>query len=134
MLIIFQRPENREELFNLRHAKAQNVVERIFGIIKKRWDILTRPPRYDMDIQAHIPPALCALHNFIMKYNPTDVEEYLDDLWPTDLNCGIWDSSMGNLAEDRVDHTERNQANAFRDQIAQQMWDQYQQYLHEHPE
>jgi hypothetical protein len=31
-----QRPRNKEELFNLRHASLRNVVERIFGIVKKK--------------------------------------------------------------------------------------------------
>ncbi|KAF7318617.1 DDE Tnp4 domain-containing protein [Mycena chlorophos] len=30
-----RRPQTREELFNLRHAQARNVIERIFGVIKK---------------------------------------------------------------------------------------------------
>ena len=35
------RLANHEELFNLRHASARNVVERVFGVLKKRWGILT---------------------------------------------------------------------------------------------
>ena len=31
------RPANREELYNLRHSSARNVVERIFGILKRRY-------------------------------------------------------------------------------------------------
>ncbi|KAF4616740.1 hypothetical protein D9613_008850 [Agrocybe pediades] len=61
------RPANPQELFNLRHAQARNIIERIFGVLKKRWDILNRPPQFSMDIQAKIPPALAAVHNFIME-------------------------------------------------------------------
>src|SRR5882757_1663520 len=68
-------PANREELFNLRHASARNVVERIFGALKKRFNILTHPPEYDMDIQARVPPATAALHNFIFEHDPEEVEE-----------------------------------------------------------
>ncbi|KAJ8522016.1 hypothetical protein ONZ45_g1366 [Pleurotus djamor] len=67
------RPVNREELFNLRHASARNVIERIFGVIKKRWNILNHAPEYSMDIQAHIPPASASIHNFIMEYDPDDI-------------------------------------------------------------
>ncbi len=35
-----RKPQNREELFNLRHSSLRNVVERIFGILKKRFPLL----------------------------------------------------------------------------------------------
>ncbi|KAG1816022.1 uncharacterized protein BJ212DRAFT_1272427, partial [Suillus subaureus] len=35
-------------------------------------------PEYKMDVQAHIPVALCALHNFIHRYNPTMFDEDYD--------------------------------------------------------
>jgi hypothetical protein len=46
------RPRNKEELFNLRHAQARNVIEHIFGVIKKRWVILVLPSKFDMGLQA----------------------------------------------------------------------------------
>ena len=60
-------PRNAKELFNLRHASARNVVERIFGILKRRFQILQLLPEYAMEIQSLIPPALAALHNFIRQ-------------------------------------------------------------------
>ncbi|DBA05218.1 TPA: hypothetical protein N0F65_005068 [Lagenidium giganteum] len=36
------RPQNLNELFNLRHAKARNAVERVIGILKRRVAILQR--------------------------------------------------------------------------------------------
>ncbi|XP_057779708.1 uncharacterized protein LOC130998293 [Salvia miltiorrhiza] len=33
------RPQNKEELFNLRHSKARNAIERAFGILKMRWNL-----------------------------------------------------------------------------------------------
>ena len=51
-------PQNKEELFNLRHAQARNVIERIFGVLKKRFRILLIGPEYDITIQAQIPAAL----------------------------------------------------------------------------
>ena len=55
----------KEKLFNLRHASAHNVIECIFGMLKCRFWILHLAPEYSMDIQAHIPAALAAVHNFI---------------------------------------------------------------------
>lgn len=77
---MYHRPANKEELFNLRHAQARNVIERIFGVLKKHWDILNRAPQYDMDIQACIPARLGAVHNFIMDHDKTDIQQYLHDL------------------------------------------------------
>ena len=36
------KPVNKEELFNLRHARLCNIIERIFGIFKWRFNIFTK--------------------------------------------------------------------------------------------
>ena len=54
---------------------ACNVIERIFGVLKQRFRILQLPPEYDISIQALIPSALAALHNFIQRYNPDEIGE-----------------------------------------------------------
>lgn len=41
-------PQNYKELFNLRHASARNVIERSFGVLKKRWSILRTPSFFDI--------------------------------------------------------------------------------------
>jgi hypothetical protein len=128
-------PANREELFNLRHASARNVVERIFGALKKRFSILTRAPEYDMSIQARIPPSCAALHNFILKNDPTEVNEI--------ANSSEGDPNPGNLPPQRTfgilargppNTAERARAKAKRNEIAQAMWDSYQIVLAERGE
>jgi hypothetical protein len=50
-------PEDRlddEEYFNKVHVKLRNVVERTFGILKKRWQILDLVPLYDRGKQIQI--------------------------------------------------------------------------------
>ena len=32
-----KKPENYRELFNLRHASLRNVIERIFGVLKRKY-------------------------------------------------------------------------------------------------
>ena len=59
------RPQTPQELFNLRHAKARNVIERVFGVLKKRFPVLTSPAPYSIDFQRDIVIALCTVHNFI---------------------------------------------------------------------
>jgi hypothetical protein len=114
------RPENKEELFNLRHSSARNVIERIFGILKQRFEILQRTPRYDMKHQARIPPALCAIHNFIHRYDRTDIPD-------TDIDFPLEDcqADTGSLAICPPTHESRERAAMRRDMIAQAMWDGY---------
>jgi len=116
---------NPQELFNLRHASARNIIERIFGILKRRFRILQLPPEYDMNTQAQIPAALAALHNFIRQYDPDEVHMYEDD---QSLDFQIGDpKSAGELG--RVTPNERARANDRRDKIADGIWQQHQHCL-----
>ena len=56
-------PISPKELFNLCHAHARNAVERTYGIVKSKWQILKEIPRFDADIQARIILAACIMHN-----------------------------------------------------------------------
>jgi hypothetical protein len=78
-LLMHYRPANPKELYNLCHSSARNVVERVFGVIKHQWTILTRPLHYDMNVQAKIPSALVALHNFILEHNKADLDRWIID-------------------------------------------------------
>lgn len=120
-------PTTCEELFNLRHAQARNVIERIFGIIKKRWDILNHPPHFDMSVQARIPPACAALHNFILKHDPCDVDDLIVAHGEPETGGGVED--FGTLAQGHVTRQEKLRAEALRDRIAQEMWDSYEDLL-----
>lgn len=115
------RPQNSKEIYNLRHAQARNVIERIFGILKKRFVILVHPPEYSMSTQARIPPALCAVHNFIRSFDPKEIEEFTtEDL--IDADAG---ESRGDLAEGPAGRAERQKATEDRDSIADAMWRDY---------
>lgn len=118
------RPKNKEELFNLRHASARNVIERIFGVLKHRFRILLLPPSYSMAIQARIPAALCALHNFINEndLNQDINEGDVDDPYGYDPECGVTGQGA-QLEESGMD--------VRRDRIATDMWDDYQRRIAE---
>ena len=122
------RPANKEELFNLRHAQARNVIERIFGVLKRRFCILVIPPEYSVKVQAQIPSALCAIHNFIKIHDPNDGEM-------TNLGNSEYSSSIPNPGDNGVqqmNHVEddvSHNVTVRRDKIAQDMWDSYQRVL-----
>ena len=86
------------------------------------------PPEYSVKVQAQIPSALCAIHNFIRIHDPKE------DKLP-DLENSEYFSSIPNPGDDGVrqmDYTENDISDdvAFRrDKIAQDMWDSYQRVL-----
>jgi len=75
-----------------------------------------------MNLQAHLPAALSAIHNFIRDLNPTDLNDFKD---AEDVQPG-WHSD---LADGLPQRAERQRVNDRCDNIASEMWEQYQQYL-----
>jgi hypothetical protein len=95
----------------------------LFGVLKRRFKILVCPPEINMDLQARLPAALAAIHNFIRDLDPTDLNDFQE---AEDVQPG-WRS--GDLAEGIPRRAERERANNRRDAIAKAMWAQYQQHL-----
>jgi hypothetical protein len=132
--IYFIRPKTKEELFNLRHATLRNVIERIFGVLKRRFRILQLATEYNMDTQGRLPVALCALHNFIRIHDPDDPEQEigmdiadeLEDV-PGPFNPQAVEPEAGGGM-----NRNRDQAVALRNRIATELWAQYQGVLHDH--
>ncbi|GMJ08497.1 hypothetical protein like AT5G41980 [Hibiscus trionum] len=67
------RPENAKELFNLRHSSVRTTVERVFGILKKRFRVLDDEPFWDFQTQVDVVLACCIIHNHIMGVDPNDL-------------------------------------------------------------
>jgi hypothetical protein len=89
-----------------------------------------------MDLQARIPPALTALHNYIIKYDPIEQEtlntEHIQD--PTPGNFPTIVNRFGTFSRGPPSITEKARAKNKRDGIAQAMWENYQAYLAEQME
>ncbi|XP_073120077.1 protein ANTAGONIST OF LIKE HETEROCHROMATIN PROTEIN 1-like [Henckelia pumila] len=43
-------PQNYKEFFNSKHSHARNVIERAFGLLKRRWSILRSPSFYPLKV------------------------------------------------------------------------------------
>ncbi|SMR55454.1 unnamed protein product [Zymoseptoria tritici ST99CH_1E4] len=75
------RPATKEELFNLRHAQLRNCIERIFGIVKKRFEVIANGPRPGTQFirQKRIVMACFVLYNFILNHGsqPLSIEPHL---------------------------------------------------------
>lgn len=89
-----------------------------------------------MEIQAHVPPGLAAIHNFILKYDPTDIDAYLNssdsDFDPTpgtvqNNEFGV----LSVLSNGAVTVAEKMHATQNRDEIAGGIWEDYQRVQQE---
>ena len=79
-----KKPQNKEELYNLRHSRLRNVVERIFGVVKARFKILVRARKFKIRAQTRVVSALCVLYNILVNIReegPSSilVEDYNDE-------------------------------------------------------
>jgi len=114
-------PENRQELFNLRHSSLRNAIERIFGILKNRFKMLTQQLEFPFPVQVKLVKALCCLHNIIRLIGGDDT---FDKEWDTGIaNEVLSDISNNDNVSRRAITTV--QAKAKRDEIAIRMWSNY---------
>ncbi|KAK5832968.1 hypothetical protein PVK06_016777 [Gossypium arboreum] len=81
-----QGPENAKELFNLRHSSLRITIERVFGILKKRFRVLDAEPFWNFQTQVDIVLACCIIHNHIMGVDPSDL-----------LNQGLYEEPESDL-------------------------------------
>jgi hypothetical protein len=105
----------------LRHATKRNVVERIFGVLQKRFPILTKTTsNFSVETQVDLVLALCGLHNFLMRNGGRDdafgVEEVAIEEEEDEENLFLYGNDAAAVGD-------------WRDDIARAMWDQYQDHL-----
>jgi hypothetical protein len=115
-------PVNKEELFNLRHSSLRNIIERGFGVVKKRFPILKTMPSYSFDVQTQLVLSCVMIHNFIKK---NQGYEDIFDLWDDDE---VEAEQNNEEIEDYNNNVNINVLRQWRDDIAQDMWNSYQAY------
>jgi hypothetical protein len=111
---------NHQEFFNLRHAQARNVIERVFGVCKKRFKVLVVPQEYPLRSQAQLVSALAVVHNFIRIHDLDDFPEEEDE----EDEGREEDRDIGTL-QGNITTNEHERAVERRDEIAQAMWADY---------
>jgi hypothetical protein len=120
-------PTNPQEVFNLRHAMLRNAVERVFGILKKRFPILSVGVWYPFPMQVRMVYVAVLLHNFILANKPNgehDIYEQRACRGSLDADQELAVSSTEKQQED-----DRHEAGARRARMASAMWASYQQEL-----
>ena len=112
-------PHSAEEYFNMRHAKARNIVERCFGRIKNKWAILRSPSFFPIKTQCRIIMACALLHNLILQ-EMGDEEDEEDEVVIEDEDEGE------HLEPEFITYVSvSNEWTNFRDIMAQGMYNNY---------
>jgi hypothetical protein len=60
-------PRGKKQIFNHKHSQVRNAIERSFGVLKNKWQILMHMPSYPPKKQSKIISACMGLHNFIRE-------------------------------------------------------------------
>jgi hypothetical protein len=111
-------PENKKELYNLRHSRLRVVVEQAFGILKRRFKIVRNVgAEYDIDAQVEIVYAVTGLHNFRLAEGKRDSFQY-----PDGVDLSACAQRTGRVVMGRTSRQIRFTA-------AEALWEDYQQYL-----
>ncbi|PKU71154.1 uncharacterized protein LOC110095181 [Dendrobium catenatum] len=67
-----------KELFNSRHSSLRSVIERSFGVWKKKWGILRDMPNYSFKKQRLIVVGTMGLHNYIRRHISRNDPDFID--------------------------------------------------------
>jgi hypothetical protein len=115
-----RKPENTKELFNLRHSSLRNVIEHIFGVLKRQWQILGgKGCEYSIGTQIDLFCTLIGLYNFGKQLG--------EDLFEEDEAIDIQGSREEE--DEQVAGTGNHWMNKKCDIIADTMWKDYQVYI-----
>ena len=108
------------------------MIECIFGVVKRHFDLLHAAPEYSEELQAMFVSSVGALHNFIQLHDPSDSTEEIQHDGRVQLShnttqepehpCEISQEELGFQITD----AERRQAVEKHDQIAKEMREDYQ--------
>jgi hypothetical protein len=114
-------PTNAQEAFNRAHSSLRSCIERSFGVLKKRWRILTKMPHFSEKTQIDVIMATFTLHNYIRRNDSTDmmfniVDEH-ENYIPTEEQDNPSTSNHDNIQESR------SEMRGIRDNIANMIWD-----------
>ncbi|XP_047949468.1 uncharacterized protein LOC125195352 [Salvia hispanica] len=115
-------PQNPREIFNMRHTRARNVIERAFAFLKMRWGILRSASYYPMTIQTQLILACFLLHNYSRSAMPMDPLELLADEEDDDI---VTEVESQNVQGNYIESVEPSNAwTHMRDNLAGSMWDE----------
>ena len=116
-------PNNMQESFNRSHSSLRSAIERSFGILKKRWKILGKLPKYSVKTQLEVIMAAFALHNYIRNNDKEDMvfttfEQHPDYMGGEELR----DVRGSNANNDDISSATSAEMKQIRNDIATSIW------------
>jgi hypothetical protein len=115
-------PNTTKEKFNRKHSSIRNVIERSFGLLKMKWEILYRIKKYPMWKQKMIVVACMVLHNFIREHNSEDVDfarfDHDPNYMPTILERYKRDAILANASDTSTSEASSTCMDTFREELA----------------
>ncbi|KAK8933590.1 hypothetical protein KSP39_PZI015955 [Platanthera zijinensis] len=118
-------PTNYKELFNLRHSTERNVIERTFGLLKKRWAILRQPSFFNIKIQVQIINVCFILHNFLVERRLANDFGLLEEV-DAELSTQVVGGDSFEYDNIRGPVQAKTEWSNFRDTLAINMFNDYQ--------
>jgi hypothetical protein len=120
------KPRNKEELFNLRHSSARNVIERLFGVFKRKFRILSKGNEYSIERQVALVNVLAALFNFIAQRDREDVDfDIPEGVETTSPSTHQQEPQVVAVRETNQQRRDRKEMDNKREEIAQAMWEAF---------
>ncbi|XP_020879639.1 uncharacterized protein LOC9312859 [Arabidopsis lyrata subsp. lyrata] len=112
-------PRNKQELFNRCHASLRSVIERTFGVWKKKWRILCEFPRYNTHVQKRVVMATMGLHNFIRISNFSD-DDFAEVMGETEITYTNSKIDLGDMEAAEI--VDGDLMTNIRENIADMLW------------
>lgn len=114
------------ELFNHRHSSLRNVIERTFGVWKRRFNIIRKEQMYSYEKQIDLVFACACVQNHVRGFMPFDIIlDSIDKKLPTQQHDD--DDPIG----ERLYRTEDGrQGKTIRDTVVTNMWNDWQSSGH----
>ena len=109
-----QQPQNPKELFNLRHAQVRNVIERIYGAVKRAFPVLANMPTgYFIEEQIDIVECCFLMYNFRRIYKEFEDPDYFLEFncWSEQDEYYVPEEDERDAPGDDVELDERNVVN-----------------------
>ncbi|CAH9092967.1 unnamed protein product [Cuscuta europaea] len=92
-------PKGVQEIFNRAHSSLRSCIERAFGVLKARWKILQKMPRYSLMDQNKIICSCFALHNYIRRSTIVDPGFKFIDEDPEFIPLDVFEDVEGGAAQ-----------------------------------
>ncbi|KAH1090667.1 hypothetical protein J1N35_017924 [Gossypium stocksii] len=117
------RASGRKEIFNHAHSSLRSVIERTFGVWKKKWPILRDIPSYSFDKQVLIVIATMVLHNYIRRHAWSNDEDFrqFENIPDMPISSGHFDRGESSYSNSESDL----EIAMLRETIANSLMNQY---------